>query len=503
VLFNSLEFLWFLIIVILVVFIMSKFRLAPKYVLFFLLGASYYFYYVSSGTYILVFFVYCALNFYLGRVLYSSKNYAKKSFLFLFLFFNIGLLVFFKYINVVVFLINWVQALFSFNSKLPLLNFVLPLGISFYTFEAISYGVDIYTGRIKPEQSFVKFLFFMAFFPKFIAGPIMRAKEFFPQLLRDTFFDFSSFKFSATLILFGLFKKIVIADNIALFVTAMLDGSFLVSSSFGIWVVMFAFAIQIYCDFSGYSDIAIGVAKFFGIDLVQNFNRPFFSKNPAEFWRRWNISLSFWIRDYIYYPLYFFLSGTKLAMLVGSVERRTKIIVYFANFVAMFFMGIWHGPSINYVIYGAYYGILLVAYHLIADVRKKLAFRAKFPFPKIAEILSICLTLYFIVLGFLIFRVNDLLKLKHLLGKYLSFDLRSLFCDLAMMQNIISEQFGVVVAIFIFVAFEISDYFFKEDLKKFCSSLGLFKWCVLVFVLILLMFVFLPSKSAVFIYFQF
>lgn len=502
-LFNSLEFLWFLIIVLLAVFTLSKFRFAPKYVLFFLVGASYYFYYVSSGAYIIVFFVYCALNFYLGSILYKSENSAKKSVLFLFLFFNIGLLVFFKYINVFVFLINWVQALFGFNSKLPLLNFILPLGISFYTFEAISYGVDIYNGRIKPEQSFVKFLFFMAFFPKFIAGPIMRAKEFFPQLLRSVFFDFSNFKFSATLILFGLFKKIIIADNIAIFVTAMLDGSFLVSSSVGIWVVMFAFAIQIYCDFSGYSDIAIGVAKFFGIDLVQNFNRPFFSKNPAEFWRRWNISLSFWIRDYIYYPLYLFLSGTKLALLVGSIEKRTKIIVYFTNFVAMFFMGIWHGPSINYVVYGVYYGILLVAYHVIADVRKKLAIGFKFPFAKTSEMLSIGLTLYFIVLGFLIFRVNDLLKLKYLLGKYLFFDLRGFFCDISAMQNIISEHFGVVVAIFIFVAFEISDYFFKEDLKKFCSALGLFKWCVLVFILIFLMFVFLPSKSVVFIYFQF
>lgn len=260
---------------------------------------------------------------------------------------NLGILGFFKYWN---FFAESFAALFGsvgLGLELRLLGIVLPVGISFYTFQALSYSIDVYRGEMEPTRDWVDFFAFVAFFPQLVAGPIERAGHLLPQMQQPRTVTHESVASGTWLAIWGLFKKVVVADNLA----TLVDGAFGAPEASGAMGLMatYAFAMQIYCDFSGYSDIARGVARMMGFDLMENFRLPYFAKNPKEFWGRWHISLSTWLKDYVYIPL----GGNR-----RGARRQTLNL-----FATMLLGGLWHGAAWTFVAWGAFHGTLLAAWH--------------------------------------------------------------------------------------------------------------------------------------------
>ena len=296
-------------------------------------------------------------NLLISRIAEIPKERARKILIFCSVFVNLSFLGFFKYFN---FFVESAESLFRVMNIDPSnlrLGIVLPVGISFYTFQSLSYTIDVYRGRVAPTSRFWDFALFVAYFPPMVAGPIERGRHLLPQLTRPRHIRLGQSMDGIVLILLGLFKKVAIADGVAPAVDAVFNSSGAVSQS-DVALAVILFAIQIFCDFSGYSDIARGVSKLFGIELILNFNLPYFSKNPSEFWRRWHISLSSWLRDYLYIPL----GGNKQG------GART----YFNLFVTMLLGGLWHGAAWNYVLWGAYQGALLCGHRLLTHGRETL-----------------------------------------------------------------------------------------------------------------------------------
>ena len=268
---------------------------------------------------------------------------------------NLSVLSYFKYANFFLETLRQSLEAAHFSASFPVLRVVLPIGISFYTFEAISYTVDVFRGKIRAERRLDYFLLFILFFPHLVAGPIVRAGDFLPQAHRPKHWDWPRLAVGGRLILLGMFKKMVIADRMALLV----DPVFATPSGYDtgvVWMAAIAYAIQIYCDFSGYSDIALGTARLLGYRLQINFNMPFASTNMTEFWRRWHISLSNWIRDYVYIPL--------------GGNRGTAIRVAFNTLFAMTLCGLWHGANWTYVVWGALNGVYLITHRAFRAATK-------------------------------------------------------------------------------------------------------------------------------------
>lgn len=382
--FNSSEFAFFLPVVLLIyaaVFHSERFRDGL------LLIASYIFYMAWYWQYAgLIAFSTC-VDYFIGRRMDGEeRKNARKLLLIISLTLNLGLLAIFKYFNF--FADTTKAALSTLGIDIPLLHhdLLLPVGISFYTFQTLSYTLDIYRGRIKHEKNFVKFSTFVAFFPQLVAGPIVRAADFLPQINRTPIITQEQFNFGLTLVFIGLFKKIVIADLLA---SLAVDAVFRDPSAYSSWdllMALYGYTFQIYCDFSGYSDIAIGVAAMFGFVLPQNFNRPYLSQNMREFWTRWHISLSTWLRDYLYISL--------------GGNRGGKRRVAFNLMVTMLLGGLWHGAAMNFILWGGYHGLLLV---LSRNVDK---YPEKTTFTKI--IYRQVITFHLVVFGWLLFRVTDM-----------------------------------------------------------------------------------------------
>jgi D-alanyl-lipoteichoic acid acyltransferase DltB (MBOAT superfamily) len=261
---------------------------------------------------------------------------------------NLGILAVFKYFNFFVENVASMLARLGLDADPVFLQVALPVGISFYTFQTLSYSIDIYRGRLEPRKNFIDFATFVAFFPQLVAGPIERARSFLPQLEQQRNWSWQRFDAAWPLILRGFFKKLVVADNMAFYVDKvyMLDNPGLLLLSVG----TVAFSIQIYTDFSGYTDIARGTARLFGFELMRNFNNPYLAVTPSDFWRRWHISLSSWIRDYLFIPL-------------GGSRHRSRLVNFAVILLTMTLCGLWHGAAWNYVLWGVYHGILLAAYH--------------------------------------------------------------------------------------------------------------------------------------------
>lgn len=264
--------------------------------------------------------------------------------------FNLSVLAFFKYFNF--FTQSLVDSLGLFGIVIdPItLNVILPVGISFYTFQTMSYAFDIYRGRLEPTRNFINFATFVAFFPQLVAGPIERAANLLPQFERQRHISPEQVETGLFLIIWGLFKKAVIADNIAFIVNSVYNNHE-VFYGLDIIIATVAFAIQIYCDFSGYSDIARGVARLLGFELMVNFRLPYFALNPSDFWNRWHISLSTWLRDYLYIPL--------------GGNRHGQFNTYRNLFLTMLLGGLWHGAAANFVLWGAYHGAILIVYRAL------------------------------------------------------------------------------------------------------------------------------------------
>ena len=337
-LFNSGFFLFFfLAIMAFYPFMVKKVRVRTWY----LMLVSLYFYYKTSGLFVLLLVITAGVNFGLGAAIHKSQSKASKRWLLLAsLVWNLGSLGYYKYTNFIIDTINHLA-----GGNLPLMDIFLPVGISFFTFQTMSYTLDIYFGKLKPLRNFADFVFFVSFFPQLVAGPIVRATWFIPQIRSKLEINKDQIAKALVLIFAGLIKKGVIADYISInFVDRVFDSPELFSGIENLMAV-YGYGLQIYCDFSGYSDIAIGLATLMGFDLPINFNVPYIATSITDFWRRWHISLSTWLRDYLYIPL--------------GGNRKGKVRQYLNLMITMLLGGLWHGASWNFVVWGGLHGMAL------------------------------------------------------------------------------------------------------------------------------------------------
>lgn len=335
---------------------------------------------------------------------YHWSASARRSWLIASLVVNLGILGFFKYYNF--FADEAASLLGSLGIGLEprLLNVVLPVGISFYTFQTLSYTIDVYRGRIRAHRSFLEFAVFVAFFPQLVAGPIVRARDFLPQIASPRRITAELFYRGGFLIFWGLFKKVVIADNLARLVDRVFDPA--LSDLYGggaTLIAVYAFALQIYCDFSGYTDMARGCARMMGFELPVNFRLPYLASNPVEFWRRWHISLSEWLRDYLYIPL----GGSRKG------PRRTAINVM----LTMLLGGLWHGAGWPFVLWGAFHGLLLAIYKPIMPVARAWSHRYAIGYQRVFHVIAVMVFFHLTCAGWLIFRAESMAQAMALVGK--------------------------------------------------------------------------------------
>ena len=436
-LFNNGFFVYFFTLFILLFFALRNHHKARRYVFCIF---SLYFFYKASGWFVGLVLISAVVDFFLSNAIYREKSQSKKKFLLvLSILFNLGMLFYFKYTD---FFIEISNSLFDTNFN-PL-NLILPIGISFYTFENLSYTVDVYRGEFKPANKFSDYLLFLAFFPKLMMGPIVRAHDFVPQINEPYVISERDFAKGFFLIISGLIKKLVISDYITLnMVDYMFDNPALHTGVENLMAV-YGYAMVIYCDFSGYSEIAIGIALWLGFKIPPNFMSPYQSLNITEFWRRWHISLSTWLKDYLYIPLggnrnfsvasFIFVGGFLVGSFIMGVElfhlsnlwaavisavlllifiipalitkKTSGIAANFNLLTTMLLGGFWHGASWNFIIWGAIHGVGL-GIHKIWMLLTDKSFAA-FNQSRIYKIISGILTFHFVCFAWIFFKAEDL-----------------------------------------------------------------------------------------------
>nr|WP_246050328.1 MBOAT family O-acyltransferase [Neolewinella litorea] len=361
---------------------------------FLIVVASYFFYGWWDWKFLSLILFSTIVDYTVAIKLGEERNLTRrKAYLWVSILVNLGFLGLFKYYNF--FLDNFVSAFSFFGTEIGVdsLNIILPVGISFYTFQTLSYTIDVYRQKLEPTKDLIAFSAFVSFFPQLVAGPIERATHLLPQFYTKRSFDYNKAVDGLRQILWGLFKKIVIADNCAEYANLIFNNSADYSGSTLVLGALF-FTFQIYCDFSGYSDIAIGTARLFGFDLMQNFNFPYFSRDIAEFWRRWHISLSTWFRDYLYIPLGGSRGGTWMKV-------RNTFIIFIVS-------GFWHGANWTFIIWGALNAIYFLPLLLTNNNRNNLDLVAQGKYlPSLAEFSNILLTFSLTVLAWIFFRAEN------------------------------------------------------------------------------------------------
>jgi D-alanyl-lipoteichoic acid acyltransferase DltB (MBOAT superfamily) len=403
-LFNSIEFLLFLpIVFVLYWFVFDK---KLKYQNLLILISSYVFYGWWDYRFLSLILLSTIVDYFIGlRISNQASLKNKRILLWCSILFNLGVLGFFKYYNF--FVDSWIDLFSSVGYDIKsiwTLNIILPVGISFYTFQTMSYAIDIYKGKLKPTKDFISFASFVSFFPQLVAGPIERASNLLPQILKKRVFKFEQGVQGLRLILWGMFKKVVIADSLAPVVNDIF-GNYQELGGGTLWLGAIYFAFQIYCDFSGYSDIAIGTSKLFGFELMSNFKFPYFSRNIGEFWRRWHISLSTWFRDYLYIPL----GGSK----GGKLKSLRNIFVIFLV------SGFWHGANWTFIFWGLFHAMLFLPSFIFNTNRKYttsiIAQNTLLPSPK--ELIQVITTFLLVTVGWVLFRSETIIDAFNYLNK--------------------------------------------------------------------------------------
>lgn len=488
-LFNTLDFLIFFVIVLSVIAIIQNRKFQHIFIIF----SSFFFLYYSANYLIMLMLFTILFHFYLGREISKTTNPTIKKFLFIItLGGSLGLLGFFKYTDFVIGQLNILGNHFDIN-QIPLLNLALPIGISFYTFHSLSYIIDIYRGQLKPTDSLKEYAFFVAFFPPLVAGPILRASQFLPQLkektleltngkIRQILIQHTNLKFGVTLMTLGFFKKMFFADNIAPFVNNIFSNP-IGLESYSIILGTISFAIQIYSDFSGYSDIAIGAALILGFKIPINFNKPFFATSPSDFWTRWHISLSTWVRDYLYYPLVF-------------KNRKSIPVIVSSLMISMLLMGLWHGAAWNFVIWGGLHGLFLTTQTLIRKKFPKVTYN---PFFKttLGKILSIIGTQYLVIFTFIAFRVRDFDQMIYSMQKYIFLDFSTYHTLEIIKSNELTMILIILFALLHFISYR------QGNLAEKLSNLKLTHWLLFLTSIFLLIALFYVGGPREFIYFNF
>ena len=475
-LFNSLEFLIFLPLVFTLYWILNK-ELKAQNVL--LLVASYVFYGWWDWRFLSLIFLSSCADYLIGMQIEKSSEQKKRKLLLATSFvFNLGALGFFKYYNF--FQKEFIEMFANFGVVLNpwSLKIVLPVGISFYTFQTLSYTLDVYHKKIKPSTSPIAFFAFVSFFPQLVAGPIERASNLLPQFYKQRKFDLKLAEDGIRQMLWGFFKKIVIADNCAI-VVEQIFGNHESTSSLVLIYGAILFAFQIYGDFSGYSDIAIGCARLFGFDLMRNFAYPYFSRDIAEFWRRWHISLSTWFRDYLYIPL----GGSR-----GNKIRQ------FRNVLIIFLVsGFWHGANWTFLAWGAINALMFLPLMFLNLNRKNIDVIANDSFfPKIGDLVALLVTFAFTCLAWIFFRADSLTHAFEYIGL--------IFTPSNFVFELPPEKYniGLIIALIVFEWFQR-----KKQHALEISNLKLpIRWGIY-YCLVFIIFYFKPSIPTDFIYFQF
>lgn len=391
-LFNSIEFAAFLPIIFLLYWSIGSEKIRIQNI--FLLAASYFFYGWWDWRFLSLIVMSSFVDFVLGQAIFNEENKKKRVFyLSLSLLVNLGVLGFFKYFNFFIESFAELISLSGLQPNLSSLNIILPVGISFYTFQTLSYTIDVYKKKLEPTKDIFAFFAFVSFFPQLVAGPIERAQSLLPQFLKKRTFDYNKAVDGSRQMLWGLFKKVVIADNCATHVDYIFSNVDTVSPTM-LWFGALLFTFQIYCDFSGYSDIAIGLSRLFGFSLMKNFHYPYISRNITEFWQRWHISLSTWFRDYVYIPL----GG-------GRVSK----ILHFRNIMTIFIVsGFWHGANWTFIFWGFLHGCYYIP--LIFSKKKSLSEYPAYDklFPSRLEISQILQTFFIVMIAWVFFRAENI-----------------------------------------------------------------------------------------------
>lgn len=488
-LFNSFEFLVFFPIVTILYFIFQH-----KYRWALLLVASCVFYMAFIPAYILVLFAIIIIDYYLGILIEKNIGYKKKLYLITSIVITCLILFIFKYFNFFVSSFNSIAKVLHWNYSIATLNIILPLGLSFHTFQSLSYVIEVYKEKQKAEYNFGIFALYVMFYPQLVAGPIERPQNMLPQFYEKHDFDYNRVVKGLRLMLWGFFKKVVIADRMSVLVNNIYDNPTAYKGLPLITATIF-FSIQIYCDFSGYSDIAIGSAKVMGFNLIENFKRPYFSKSISEFWRRWHISLSSWLRDYIYIPL----GGNRV-----KLGRNL-----FNLFITFLISGLWHGASWTFVIWGAIHGIYLIIGKLTKEGRERLLKTIHLnKHPMIIKVIRIGITYILVTFAWIFFRANSLQDAIYIISNGLDFNvirsgniyelLRTTLGGLGISK---AEMVLLFVSMLFLISYEVLDrkecVFDRLSRKNVCI-----RWAYYFSVVLLIIF-YGYFGAAQFIYFQF
>ncbi len=445
-----------------------------------LLIASYFFYAYWDIRFLWLIIISTGIAFFSGiSISKAAGKKQKKLFLYISLLLNLTILGFFKYYNFFIESFNLLTN--SFGLSLPILNIILPVGISFYIFQSMSYSLDVYFRASKPTNSLLDVALFISFFPQLMAGPIVRSSHFLPQLKLYSPLTFKNLSDGAQVFLFGLLLKVVVADNIA----PIIDPIFKDPSNYTsavVWFAVLGYSIQIFCDFCGYSEMAIGLAMVFGFNIPKNFNAPYFASDIGDFWRRWHISLSTWFRDYLFVPLQ--LSN----LIIFSPDSRNTLYRAAINFlVVMGLIGLWHGASWKYVLFGLYHGIGLTVSHLVATYRN-------FKEPtSINKFFSWVGTFLFVLGGYVLFRAENMSLALEIYAKMFLWEGQGDFG---------SFQFSTIAYLFIGMM-TVQFWQFKHNSPNIIFKPGTLTYSFYILLIINLIYLFSPRNSINFIYFQF
>lgn len=475
-LFNSFHFLFFFIIVTTLYF-----SLPHKMRWLLLLISSCYFYMAFVPIYIVILGVTIIIDYFAGIYIENAQGPRRKLFLVFSLIANIGVLAVFKYYNFINENLSFLLQGFALENPVPYLSILLPIGLSFHTFQAMSYTIEVYRGNQKAERHFGIYSLYVMFYPQLVAGPIERPQNLLPQFREKYNFDYTRIVDGLKLMLWGFFKKLVVADRLAIYVNSVYNNQEHHSGTTLALATVF-FAIQIYCDFSGYSDIAIGAARVMGFKLMTNFNRPYFSKTISEFWKRWHISLSTWFKDYLYISL----GGNKV-----SIPRW-----YFNLFIVFLISGLWHGANWTYIIWGALNGFYLVFAIVSQNFRNKInTLTGINKLPKLHHVLQVSTTFILASFAWIFFRANSVTDAFAIVKKIIMLKGPLFLSTPSMMAY-------SIIAILILFAVEFKNEYYKGSFTLFNNQNWLVRnlsYTVLI-LLILLIGVF---DGGQFIYFQF